>query len=119
MMLLVLLSVGLVAGVLAGIFGIGGGIVIVPALIFFARMTPQTAIGTSLGALLLPVGVLGVWQYWQRGNVQVNASLLLALGVVVGSFFGARIGLAISPRLLQRGFSVLLVLVAVRLWMKS
>lgn len=111
--------IGLAAGVLAGLFGIGGGIIIVPALILFAQMKPQMATGTSLGALLLPVGLLGVWQYWQRGDVNMQAALLLALGLAVGALFGAKLGLSLSPRVLQRAFAVFMVVIAVRMWVKS
>jgi uncharacterized membrane protein YfcA len=114
-----LLVVGLVAGVLSGMFGIGGGVVIVPALIMMLHLTPQKATGTSLAALLLPVGVLGVWQYYKDGFVDFRAAGLLAAGLLVGALFGARIALAISPRELQRAFAVFLVLVAVRLWWKA
>src|SRR5687767_8857463 len=75
------LLIGLGAGVLSGLFGIGGGIVIVPALLFFAKYQPQMATGTSLGALLLPVGALGAWQYWKAGNLEWRASLLIAIGL--------------------------------------
>jgi uncharacterized protein len=113
------LVIGLVAGVLSGVFGIGGGVIIVPALILISHMKPHTATGTSLGALLLPVGLLGAWQYWQKGDVNVAAALLLGLGVFVGALFGARIGLGLAPRALERTFAVMLVVVAARLWWKS
>lgn len=113
------LLIGLVAGVLAGVFGIGGGIVIVPALILLAGMKPHTATGTSLGALLLPVGLLGAWQYWRKGHVDIAAAGLVALGLFVGALAGARIGLGMPPRLLERAFAVLLLVVAVRLWWKG
>lgn len=108
--------IGVAAGVLAGLFGIGGGVVIVPALLYFARMTPLTATGTSLGALLLPVGALGAWEYYRTGNLDVRASLLLALGLFLGAFFGARFAQTLTPLVLKRAFAVFLVLVAVRVW---
>jgi uncharacterized protein len=113
------LLIGLAAGVLAGLFGVGGGIIIVPALILLARMKPHEATGTSLGALLLPVGILGAWQYYQRGDVDIPAALLIGAGLFVGVFFGARIGLDLPPRVMQRLFAVLLAVVAVRLWWTS
>jgi uncharacterized membrane protein YfcA len=112
------LLIGLAAGLLAGVFGIGGGIIIVPALVLFAHLDPHRATGTSLAALLLPVGALGAWQYWRAGDVEVRAALLVALGLLAGAFFGARIGLSLSPRVMQRAFAVLLVAVAVHLWWK-
>ena len=113
------LLIGISAGVLAGMFGIGGGIVIVPGLILLAGLSAQKATGTSLAALLLPVGALGAWQYWQRGAVDVRMALLLSLGIFLGGWLGARLGLSLPPRAMQRAFAVFLVLVAGQLWWKA
>ena len=110
------LAIGLGAGVLSGLFGIGGGIVIVPALLFFAKVSPSTATGTSLGALLLPVGALGAWEYWRNGHLNVRASLLIALGLFFGAWFGARLNQTLTPMQAKRTFAVFLVVVAVRMW---
>lgn len=108
--------IGLGAGVLSGMFGIGGGVVIVPALLLIADMTPLTATGTSLGALLLPVGALGAWAYYKSGNLDIRASALLAVGLFFGAFFGAKIAQVFTPVQLKRAFAVFLVLVAIRMW---
>jgi uncharacterized membrane protein YfcA len=113
------IAIGLVAGVIAGIFGIGGGIVIGPALILLAKFQPQTATGTSLGALLLPVGALGAWEYWRRGHLNIAASLWIALGLFVGAWFGAKLAQTISGPQLQKGFAIFLVLIAIRVWIKA
>jgi uncharacterized membrane protein YfcA len=113
------LATGLIAGVLSGMFGIGGGLVIVPALVFFAKMSQRTAVGTSLGALLLPVGALGVYAYWSEGQVDVKAAMWIALGMFLGAYGGATFAQAVSESLLKRAFAVLLVMVAGRLWMTS
>ena len=110
------LAIGLGAGILAGLFGIGGGIVIVPALIFFARMTPQTATGTSLAALLLPVGALGAWHYYRSGLLDIRTALWIALGIFAGAWLGSVIALKLPPKDLQRAFAVLLLFVAGNLW---
>jgi uncharacterized membrane protein YfcA len=116
--LLIFLLIGLVSGVLSGVFGIGGGVVIVPALIFIAGFAPIVATGTSLGALLLPVGALGAYEYYRKGNLQISASLWIALGLFVGAWVGARLAQHLSPLQLRRGFAVFLVLVAGRMWFR-
>lgn len=114
-MTLTLLVIGLGAGVLSGLFGIGGGIVIVPALVVLARYPQQSATGTSLGALLLPVGLLGAWAYWKAGHLDVRAAAVLALGLFLGAWAGARLALAASGPALTRAFAVFLVCVAAKL----
>lgn len=116
MTILLFLAIGLAAGVLSGLFGIGGGVLIVPALLLLARMQPVVATGTSLAALLLPVGALGAWQYYKQGNVNVVASLCIALGLLVGAYFGARYAQGLSPLALRRAFAVFLGLIAVKMW---
>jgi uncharacterized protein len=116
-MSLVFLLVGLVAGVLSGLFGIGGGIIIVPALIFLAHFSPIQATGTSLGALLLPVGLMGAWEYHRNGNLNIAAALLIALGLAAGAWFGARLAHGVEPVVLKRLFGAFLLVVAARmLW---
>ena len=110
------LIIGLAAGVLAGMFGIGGGVFIVPALILLAKFTPQTATGTSLAIFLLPVGLLGALTYDKAGHVRILPAALLALGIFLGSPLGARLALGMSALALKRAFAVFLVLVAARMW---
>lgn len=110
------LGIGLAAGILSGLFGIGGGVVIVPALMLLAKFQPQSATGTSLAALLLPVGALGAWRYWQGGHVQVRPALFIAGGLFAGALLGATIALRLTPREAQRAFAVFLGIVAVHLW---
>ncbi len=107
--------IGLAGGVLSGLFGIGGGLVIVPALILVMGKTIREATGTSLAALLLPVGILGALEYFRAGQVDVRLAVVLALGLLLGAWFGARLALGLPAELLQRAFGVLLVLVGVRL----
>lgn len=110
------LVIGVGAGILSGLFGIGGGILIVPALIFLAKMPPINATGTSLGALLLPVGALGAFEYYRRGHFNVGAALWIALGLFFGAYFGARFAQNIPQFYLKRMFAVFLVVVAARMW---
>ena len=115
-MQIIFIAIGVAAGVLSGLFGIGGGVVIVPALIYFARLEPIAATGTSLGALLLPVGALGAWEYYRHGDLKIGASLWIAAGLFVGIFFGARLAQHLSPLAMKRSFSVFLAIVSVKLW---
>ena len=107
--------IGLAAGVLSGLFGIGGGVIIVPLLMLLLGFTAQQAAGTSLAALLLPVGLFGALQYLQAGQVNLLNAGLLALGLLLGAFLGARLGLALPSEVVQRAFGVLLVVVGLRL----
>lgn len=112
----IFVGIGLVAGVLSGVFGIGGGVVIVPSLILLAGLAPITATGTSLAALLLPVGALGAWEYYRKGHLNLGAALWIALGLFIGVWFGARLAQHLSAIQLKRSFAVFLVLVAGRIW---
>ncbi|HVE98733.1 MAG TPA: sulfite exporter TauE/SafE family protein [Mycobacteriales bacterium] len=116
---LIALAIGLVAGVLSGIFGIGGGVVMVPAMVFFLGYSQKTATGTSLGALILPVAALSVIQYAKAGHLEVRTSLLLAAGIFIGSLAGAKVALGTGDQTLRRLFAVLLVATAVRLVVAS
>ena len=110
------LRLGLVAGFLSGVFGIGGGVVVVPGLVILLGYGQKTATGTSLLALLLPVGVLAAIAYAREGHVNVRVGLLVSLGIFLGALGGARVALGQSEATLRRGFAVLLVLLAVRLF---
>jgi uncharacterized protein len=113
------LVIGLAAGLLSGLFGIGGGIIIVPALLLLARMQPAVATGTSLGALLLPVGALGAWQYYKNGHLDIRASLLIALGIFVGAYIGALWMQRLDPIMARRVFAVFLLFVSIRIWVSA
>src|SRR5688572_13614898 len=119
LMVLMFVAIGVVAGILSGLFGVGGGILIVPALMFFAGFHLKLALGTSLGALLLPVGILGVYTYHQNGNLDLRASLIIGLGLFFGAWAGARLAHVIPAATLQRMFAVFMVIAAARLWLKA
>lgn len=106
---------GIAAGVLAGLFGVGGGVVIVPGLVLLAGLDQHTATGTSLGALLLPVGILGVLEYYRRGQVNLVFAAVIAVGLVIGALLGAKLAGAMSAVLLRRAFGAFLLLIAGKL----
>ena len=111
-----LLAVGLLAGISAGMFGIGGGLIIVPALVFFYGLSQHAAVGTSLGALLLPVGALSAYVYWKHGNLNVGYSLLIAVGLFLGAYLGARLVQPVSDLTLRRLFAGFLIVVSIRMF---
>jgi uncharacterized membrane protein YfcA len=113
------LAIGVIAGVLSGMFGIGGGVVIVPMLMLVAGMKPEMATGTSLASLLLPVGALGALHYYRHDFVEVRPALWIALGLAAGAYLGAQLALQLPARDLQRAFAVFLVFVAFHMWWKA
>lgn len=116
---LLFVAIGLVAGIVSGVFGIGGGVVIVPLLVLLAKMNQKVATGTSIVIFMLPVVILGALAHWRAGNVNLKASALIAAGLFLGAWVGAQISLGTSDTVLRRAFAVLLVAVAARLWMTA
>ncbi len=112
---LILLAIGIAAGTLSGMFGVGGGVIIVPALIFFLGMSQHQAQGTSLGLMLLPIGILAAWNYYKTGNLDIKAGLLVAAGFVVGGYLGSKLSLSINELTLKRIFGVLMLVIALRI----
>src|SRR5579875_4059658 len=107
-----MLALGLAAGLLSGLFGIGGGLVIVPALVLLFGFPPKVAVGTSLFVILLPTGLLGVWEYWKAGNLRAGAGLWIAVGVFFGAYVGALYAGSISQATMKRLYAVFLLIVA-------
>jgi uncharacterized protein len=109
------LLLGLVVGVFSGIVGIGGGIMIIPALVYFFHMSQHKAQGTSLAALLAPIGALAFWEYYKAGNVDLKAGLLIALGFLVGGYFGGLWAQHLPEVVLRRVFGTLLAIIGIQL----
>jgi uncharacterized protein len=113
--LITLSLIGLVAGMLSGLVGVGGGIVIVPALVFFLGFSQHQAQGTSLGLLLLPIGIFAVMNYYNKGHIDVKVVLVMAIGFVLGGYFGSKIALNISQDLLRKIFAIVLFYTAIKM----
>jgi len=111
-----ILLVGLVVGVVSGVVGIGGGVLFIPALVWLLGMSQLKAQGTSLGALLAPVGIFAFWEYYRNGNADLRVALLLAAGFLVGGYFGAVAAQHIPELWLRRIFAVTLVVIGGRMW---
>lgn len=106
------LFLGIAAGVLSGLFGIGGGIVMVPSLIVLFGMNILDANATSLAAMLLPVGILGVWAYYKAGLINIRESLWISVGLFIGSFAGGELAVNISEGLLAKLYALILIYIA-------
>jgi len=113
--ILILLLIGVAAGMLGGMVGVGGGIIIVPALVYFLGMSQMNAQGTSLALIMLPVGLLGVLQYHKQGYVDFKIVMVIAAGFVLGSFFGSKISLSLPQETVKKFFAVLMILIAVKM----
>ncbi|PMB13257.1 anion permease [Fischerella thermalis CCMEE 5282] len=105
---------GLVAGIVSGMTGIGGGIIILPALIFFLGFSQHQAQGTTLALLVPPIDLLAAWTYYKQGYVDIKVAALLCLGFILGGWFGAKIGTSLPNGVLTKIFALLLIMSAVR-----
>lgn len=114
---LTVLAIGLAGGILGGFFGVGGGVLIVPALVLLLKMPQHEAIGTSLGALLPPVGLLGAWEYYRKGHLNIAFAVYLGIGLLIGAYLGSVVATQLSGLLLRRAFAIFLILIAARLLM--
>ena len=118
-MTLIILSVGLGVGVLVGLMGIGGGVVLVPAMVYLLGMDQHLAQGTSLFILLPPIGLGAVREYWKEGQVDLRAGILCALGTLLGAYGGSLVALPMPSRNLKGLFGCFLILSAILLWSKA
>jgi uncharacterized membrane protein YfcA len=112
---IILIVVGILSGLLAGAFGIGGAIIVIPALVFILGLSQHEAQGTSLAFMLPPVGILATWNYWKAGQVNWKIALVLSLTFVVGAYLGSNFSINISDRMLRRLFGILLILIAFKM----
>jgi len=113
---LLLALIGLTAGALGGMVGLGGGIILIPALIMIMKLDQQTAQGTSIAIMLPPIGLFAVYNYYKAGYVNVNYALIIAAAFMVGGYFGSLLALKLSPDMMRKVFSALLVIIAIRMF---
>lgn len=123
MIWIILAATGLAAGILAGLFGVGGGLIIVPALVLLLQMPQHSASALSLIALMLPLGpAIAAYQYYQAGKIGSQHFLygvLIACGLAFGAYIGSRLSLSLDQKTLQRGFAIFLVFAAALIWYRA
>ncbi|NDA62008.1 MAG: sulfite exporter TauE/SafE family protein [Chitinophagia bacterium] len=112
---IILIIIGLVAGFISGLIGIGGGVFIVPALVMLLGYSQKAAQGTSLGILLLPVGILAVYKYYQHGYINPGSVLIMAGAFLVGSLLGSQVAMNWSDQLVKKAFALILLLISLKM----
>ena len=113
--LLILIVIGIITGIVAGMLGIGGAVIMVPALVYILGMSQQAAQGTSLAVMLPPIGILAAYNYYKAGHVDIKFAIILAGTFLIGSYFGSKFALTIPQATLKRIFGILLLLVAAKM----
>lgn len=113
--IIILILIGLFAGIFSGLFGIGGGLIMVPAMVFFLSMSQHAAQGTSLGVLVVPVAAVAAFNYYRAGALNIKFALIIALSFFIGGYLGSKLSLGMSEVLLKRIFGVLMLVMAVKL----
>ncbi len=114
--IIILLIIGVAAGMLSGLVGVGGGLIIVPALVYFLAFSQKQAQGTSLGILLLPVGILAVMHYYKGGYIDIKVVLMVSLGFLVGGYFGSKLAVYhLSENTIKKVFAIMMLLTALKM----
>ncbi|MFA6321379.1 MAG: sulfite exporter TauE/SafE family protein [Candidatus Omnitrophota bacterium] len=113
MSIILYLGLGLIAGTLSGMFGIGGGTILIPGLVFLAGLSQHEAQGTTLAIMLLPIGLLAVMRYYQTGHVRFDIALFICIGFLIGGLLGANIAVGLPNLILKKAFGVFLLIVAI------
>lgn len=116
---LILLAIGLSAGIFGGMVGLGGGVIMIPAMIYFLGVSQQAAQGTSLAVMLPPVGLMAVMNYYKAGQMNFKYAAIIAIAFFVGGYFGSKIALNISPDKMKKVFAVALMIIAVNMLIKK
>jgi uncharacterized membrane protein YfcA len=117
--IIILLLIGAIAGILSGFLGIGGGIIVIPALTLILGFTQQQAQGTSLGLLLPPIGLLAVINYYKAGQVNLKAAAIMAVAFVITSYFASKIVVSIPEQVLKKIFASFLLIYAIKLFLEK
>lgn len=112
--IIIILLVGFVAGIVSGTMGVGGGVVLIPSMIYIIGLSQKTAQGTSLALMAFPVFVIAAYNYWKEGYVDFKVVLLLLVTFVLGSYFGSKLALQLPAKMLKQIFGGFLLIVAVK-----
>jgi hypothetical protein len=117
--IIILIVIGLSAGIVSGMMGVGGAIIMVPALVFFLGLTQHQAQGTSLSVLIFPVGILAFWNYYKQGYVNFKITVIIILAFVIGGYLGSLVAVRIPERPLKIIFGMLIIVLGLRMIIKK
>ena len=113
---LILIFIGLTAGILSGMIGLGGGVVMIPMMVMMLAMDQKMAQGTSIAIMLPPIGILAVYNYYKEGYVNIKFAAVIAAAFIIGGFFGSKLAIALPSEMIKKIFAVLLVAIAVKMF---
>ncbi len=113
--IIILVIIGLMTGVFGGIFGVGGAIIMIPALVYFLSVDQHTAQGTSLAVMLPPIGLFAAYNYYKAGQVNISYAVIIAISFMIGGYFGSKIALTLPENLMRKIFGIFLILVALKM----
>ena len=116
--ILIIIIIGIIAGSFSGFIGIGGGLIVVPALVFFLGFTQHQAQGTSLAMMLPPIGLLAVINYYKSGQINngdLKVSLILATTFILGSYFGSKLAISLNAETIKKAFGVIIILIGIKM----
>ncbi len=117
--LIILIIIGLIAGIFSGLVGLGGAVIMIPALMFFLGMSQYMAQGTSLAVMLPPIGILAAYNYWKAGELNLKFALIIAGAFIIGGYIGSRFALDIPVNSLRKIFAIALAIIAVNMFFKQ
>jgi uncharacterized membrane protein YfcA len=112
---IILVMIGLMTGVFGGVFGVGGAVIMIPALVYFLNVDQHTAQGTSLAVMLPPIGLFAAYNYYKEGQVNVWYAVIIALSFMIGGYFGSKIALNLPEQTMKKIFGFFLILIALKL----
>ena len=116
---LILVVIGLITGAVGGMLGIGGALILIPALVYFVGFSQHEAIGTSLAVMLPPIGLFAAYNYYKAGQVNIKYALIIAAAFMIGSYFTSRLALKMPENLIRKIFSVFIILIAIRMFFQT
>ena len=114
--ILLLTIIGLIVGFFGGMFGVGGGVILIPALVYIIGMEQHSAQGTSVAILLPPIGIIAAYNYYKAGHVNIKYAIIIVISFVIGSYFGSKLAVSLPDQLSKRIFAVILFLISIKMF---